>query len=136
MKRYLFPVILIILAIAGFFISSYLTILHYQDAFPPCTIAGCERVLTSSYATLYSIPIALGGTIYFLVLLVLLGLSLQGFRWAVILARVAVTVSLIASIYLVYLQAAVIGAFCQWCLTVEVINLLLFVGVWRESSRS
>ena len=66
-----------VLAFLGFLDAVYLTVLHYKNAIPPCTIAhGCETVLTSSYATIFGIPIALIGAGFYLTVLILLGIFL------------------------------------------------------------
>src|SRR3989344_2796051 len=71
-------VFLLLLSLAGFFDSAYLTILHYKNVIPPCAIAkGCETVLTSRFSVFFGIPIALIGSLFFLALifLLLLGFS-------------------------------------------------------------
>ncbi|KKQ40921.1 MAG: Vitamin K epoxide reductase, partial [Candidatus Levybacteria bacterium GW2011_GWB1_37_8] len=66
-------VFLLLLSLAGFFDSAYLTILHYKNVIPPCAIAkGCETVLTSRFSVFFGIPIALIGSLFFLALIFLL----------------------------------------------------------------
>lgn len=112
---------ILILSIAGFFDSSYLTILHYKHVVPPCTVThGCENVLTSRFATIMGIPIALSGVLFFLVLIVLLLLRFSNCFKLWLYGGVAV------SFILLYLQAFVLHAFCQYCLLVEAIVLTIF----------
>lgn len=115
---------LLLLSLAGFFDSSYLTILHYKNVIPPCTIAkGCETVLTSQFSTLFGIPIALIGSFFFLTLIILLLLCrLNYFK---LLALLGILVSVI----LFSIQAFVLHAFCQYCLLSEAIILAIFVLV-------
>jgi len=127
----------ILLGLLGFIDATYLTILHYKNAIPPCTIAhGCEIVLTSKYSMLGPIPIALLGVLFYLSVLGLLGLLLQGIKhisvgnwkldigyWIFLLTFC----SLIVSAILLALQAFVLHAFCQYCLISEGINGLLFL---------
>lgn len=115
-------IILLILSVAGFFDSSYLTILHYKNTIPPCTIAkGCETVLTSQYASFYGVPIALFGSLFFIALIFLLLLGFLRYFKLLTLAGVAV------SIFLFYTQAFVLHAFCQYCLLSEAIILAIFI---------
>ena len=115
-------IVLLILSLAGFFDSSYLTILHYKHVVPPCTIThGCETVLTSRFATILGIPIALSGVLFFLVLIVLLLLRFSNYFKLWLYGGVAV------SFVLLYLQAFVLHAFCQYCLLVEAIVLTMFI---------
>jgi|WetSurMetagenome_2_1015567.scaffolds.fasta_scaffold15891_2 uncharacterized membrane protein len=113
---------ILILSIIGFFDSSYLTIVHYEHIVPPCTVThGCETVLTSKFATFMGIPIALSGVLFFLVLIVLLllGASLYFKIW--LYGGVGV------SFVLLYLQAFVIHAYCQYCLLVEAVVLTTLI---------
>lgn len=129
--RYLSYAVLI-LAFLGFLDATYLTILHYQNVIPPCSLAhGCETVLTSRYATVAGIPIALVGAGFYVALLVLTALGLQTKRLLFTNLLMLLTgTGLLISAILVYLQAFVLHAFCQYCLTSEFINFLLFDCVW------
>ncbi len=115
-------IFLLILSIAGFFDASYLTILHYKNIIPPCTIAkGCETVLTSQFSTILGIPISLIGSVFFLILIILLLLGF--FRYFKILILLGVLIS----VNLFFIQAFILHAFCQYCLLSEVIILSIFV---------
>lgn len=125
-KNVLAEIILLLLSIGGFFDSAYLTILHYKNVIPPCTLAfGCETVLTSQFSAILGIPIALVGSLYFLVLIFLLLLNQKPgfFRYFKILTLAGVAVS----IFLFLIQAFVLKAFCQYCLLSEVIIFAIFI---------
>jgi uncharacterized membrane protein len=110
------------LALVGAGISAYLTVEHYAGATPVCATGGCETVLTSEYATLGSVPVALAGLVGY----VLLALSalVRGEPGAA--AGGAVTFAGLAfSAYLVYVQAALLDAFCVWCLASEGVMVAL-----------
>lgn len=126
MKLTKIKLILLLLSIAGFFNSSYLTILHYKNIIPPCTIAkGCETVLTSQFSTILGIPIALIGSLFFLTLVFLLLLNQKRFfRYFKILVLLGVLVS----VNLFFIQAFVLNAFCQYCLLTEAIILAIFIA--------
>src|SRR5438034_4759110 len=67
-----------ILSFLGFLDTVYLTITHYRNVIPPCSIAhGCEKVLTSQFSTFAGIPIQIPGIIFYVSLIVLLILFLQ-----------------------------------------------------------
>lgn len=68
------PYLLLLFGFLGFLDSLYLTIQHYQHAIPPCTVGGCETVLTSSFATLWGIPVALLGAVFYGVMIILTGI--------------------------------------------------------------
>lgn len=115
-------IILLMLSLAGFFDSFYLTIVHYKHIIPPCTISlGCEKVLTSQFATIFGIPLGVFGVLFFLALIFLLLLGFNKYFKLLILAGIAV------SIVLLYLQAFVLHAYCQYCLLVELIIFVQFI---------
>ena len=116
---------LLFLSIAGFFVSIYLTILHYKNIVPPCTIAkGCETVLTSQFSTILGIPIDLFGSLFFLTLIFLLLLNQKRFfRYF----KTLVLLGVLVSVNLFFIQAFILRAFCQYCLLVEAIILAIFI---------
>lgn len=118
-----------ILSFLGFLDTVYLTITHYRNVIPPCSIArGCEKVLTSQFSTVAGIPIQIPGIIFYVTLIISLLLFLQTKNklFFSFLAAV-VTSGLLVSIVLFALQAFVIHAFCQYCLASEAIIFLLFL---------
>src|SRR3989344_6187882 len=60
------PILLLMLALFGFADATYLTIEHYLNKVPPCSIGGCETVLISQYANILGMPVSLLGAIYYL----------------------------------------------------------------------
>ena len=127
----------LILSFLGFLIATYLTILHFKNIIPPCSIAhGCETVLTSQFATIIGIPIALIGSLYYIALIVVLALTLTFTQKKGLFKKATVLLTfsaLIVSAILVGIQAFILHAFCQWCLTCEAINLLLFILALLQS---
>jgi uncharacterized membrane protein len=94
-----------------------LTTKHYAGAAVPCTVLeGCEQVLTSSYAEVAGVPLAALGAIAYFVAFSLAILAAFGNRLMWTLFSVQVVFMTIFTIWLLYLQASVIGAFCQFCL--------------------
>ena len=126
-QEYILPLIAI-LAFLGFLDAVYLTILHYKNAFPPCTITkGCETVLTSEFATVFNIPIALLGSLFYTAVIAVCILcyhhSKRIFSNAIFfISGVGVT----ASILLLYIQVVILKNICQYCVLSEVINFSIF----------
>ena len=107
-----------VLALAGAAISGYLTYIHYADATIFCTTGGCETVQSSRYAEIASLPVAvLGLAGYVLIFLTTLG---RGEVARVTGVSLALT-GFFFSAYLVYVQLALIGAICQWCVASDVV---------------
>jgi uncharacterized membrane protein len=120
--------IAIVLSLIGVADSVYLTVHHYTAEPVPCSLTnGCEQVLTSGYAEIGGVPLAaFGAAAYFLAFSFAL-LSLFGNRltWKLFGAQV-VLMSLFSG-WLLYVQAALIGAYCQFCLLSALTTFSLFI---------
>lgn len=122
------PIVAALAAVAGLVDSIYLTIHHYTAEPVPCSIIdGCETVLTSAYATFAGIPIALFGAIAYLDALIFAVLWAVGKSFGRLLFGVQSSAMAAVSIWLIYVQAAKINAFCQFCLLSAATSILLFV---------
>ncbi len=117
---------LVVLAGLGVLVSGYLTWVHYSGKAALCTGAGgCEQVLTSRFAVVAGIPVALLGLGLYLTLL---GLSLwralarAGAPPLVPLALFGLALAgALYSGYLTYLELFVIRAICPWCVSSAVL---------------
>ncbi len=129
------PVALLILALIGFADATYLTVEHYQNKIPPCTIGGCETVLTSQYSSVLGVPVSLFGAVYYLIILILLFIHIDTKKE--IFLRVPLLLSilgLIASLGLMYLMIFVIKAFCPYCAVSALTSIIIFsfaIYAWR-----
>ncbi len=111
------PILAAIVALIGLADAIYLTIHHYTAEPVPCSIiTGCEQVLTSSYAEIAGIPLAIFGAIAYLTAFVLASLSAFGNRLTWLLFGIQVVIMSLFTVWLLYLQGVVIEAFCQFCL--------------------
>jgi len=121
-------IIFLIVSALGFLDATYLTIEHFRGSIPPCTIKGCEIVLTSEYAKIAGIPVALLGSLYYLTLLILSVAYLDSKKDSIIrLASYFTIAGLAASLYFVYLMFFVIEEICQYCLVSATTSTLLFI---------
>lgn len=128
----LFAISLIVIAAIGLVDASYLTLKHYTGGPLPCVItSGCEVVTTSSYSVVAGVPVALGGAVYYLVMLIMgiIVFETRSIRWIHRLAWCSIA-GLLASAYLLYLQAAVLQAYCIYCLASAGSSTLLFLVAW------
>jgi len=111
------PAFAAVVALIGLADSVYLTVHHFTAEPVPCSIIeGCETVLTSPYAEFAGIPVAAFGALAYFVAFSLALLATFGNRlmWTYFGAQVVVMAAV--SLWLIYLQGFVIGAFCQFCL--------------------
>ena len=120
-----------LMALVGLFDAAYLSLERLTGGTLVCPVGGgCETVQSSAYSTVLGVPVAFIGVIGYAVLLVaaLLAINFEriaGLPLAIVLLALA-SVALIAGVYFSYLQVAVIGAICFWC----VISALLDLGIW------
>ena len=111
------PLAAAVVAVAGLADAVYLTVHHLTAEPVPCNVfSGCETVLTSQYAEIAGIPLAAFGAIAYFTAFSLAVLAAFGDRRMWTLFGIQVVLMSIFTAWLLYLQAFVIGAFCQFCL--------------------
>lgn len=117
-----------LLAFLGFLDATYLTILHYKQTIPPCTVGSCEQVLTSQYATVLGIPTALFGSLFYLCVIILSLLIITNYKKMFInLFYLLAASGFGVSLFLLYIQAFVLKSFCQYCLISAVTSTGIFI---------
>ena len=123
--------IMLVLTVVGLLVAVYMTIYKWTNNNSMCLGSGdCSTVNASPYSEIYGIPVALVGVggyaaILFLLLmdsrndfvrqngtLFVFGLSLTGF---------------IFTVYLVYVEFAVLDAVCPFCLTSQIVMTIIFI---------
>jgi len=106
-----------LLSLVGLADSIYLTVEHLSGRSVLCTIvSGCSEVLSSPYATIGSVPLALVGAVAYFTVFSLATLATFGNMGAAKLLTVVTGLMFLVTLWLLYLQAFVIGSFCQFCL--------------------
>ena len=111
------------LAAVGIGVAGYLTYVHYAGLHPVCGVShGCETVQTSSYASLFGIPVALIGLITYVLILLSLRLSEQR---GLLSGYVLTLIGFGFSVYLTYREVFTIHAICSWCVSSAIIFTLL-----------
>jgi uncharacterized membrane protein len=129
-----------VLALMGLFIAFYLTA-HALGWTGPlrCGIGSCETVQSSEWATLGPIPVAAIGLVGYLALLVLAVVGIQpAWRGSGLVGGLLLlgsTLALAYSAFLTYLEAFVIRAWCQWCVTSAILVTIIFLASLPEARR-
>ena len=127
-----------LLSLVGLGDALYLTVEHMTGQTVRCTIvAGCSEVLSSSYAVVAGIPLAAVGAAAYFSVFSLAILAIFGYRVAGKLLVPLTGLMVLISLWLIYLQAFVIRAFCQFCLLSAAITIVLFVIAllaWKKGS--
>lgn len=117
------------LAIIGFFDSAYLSYEKITGSEVACSVlAGCNTVINSEFATLFNIPLAYLGLLYYIFLFILILLTIQNKKtyWLSLLALVTLS-GFFMSGYFVYLQFFEIYAICIYCMLSALTSILLFI---------
>lgn len=117
------------LSFLGFLDATYLTVKHFQNVAPPCTIlSGCETVTTSSYAEIFGVPVALLGAIYYLSVFLLTIVYFDTTKEKILRTAAYLTfVGLFATGWFLFAQAVLLDAWCLYCLGSAVTSTLLFL---------
>jgi uncharacterized membrane protein len=111
-----------VLALAGAAVAGYLVWVRETGATLVCATGGCGTVQSSQYAEVAGVPVALLGLAGYVVLLLTALAAGETAR----LGQAAVALgAVIFSAYLLYVQVAVIGEVCDWCLVSDAIVTLI-----------
>jgi protein-disulfide isomerase/rhodanese-related sulfurtransferase len=119
------------LALLGLFDALYLLWSYAMPGRPMvCIGGGCDAVRASAYSSMWGVPMPVFGVAGYAALAILIaGESLSSSRlaWFVRYAVAAATgAGFLFSMYLEYLQAFVIHAYCAWCITSGATMTVLF----------
>jgi len=129
-----------LLALVGFFVAIYL-FAHSIGLTGPlvCGVGDCATVQASRYAQIGPIPVSGIGLGGYAALFVLAMIGIQpagmGSAWVARLLAAGAAFGAVFSGYLTYLEAAVIHAWCQWCVVSAILMGLTFLASipeWRR----
>ncbi|HEY9875157.1 MAG TPA: vitamin K epoxide reductase family protein [Candidatus Obscuribacterales bacterium] len=137
------------IAVLGALLTAYLTVVKLTGNTAACPTNGCEQVLSSPYATIFGLPLALFGCLAYTSMAVFalaplavnqednkdLHSNLENWTWLLLLA--GATAMTVFSGYLMYLLAFKIKTVCLYCLVSAAFSLsllvLTFIGrVWED----
>lgn len=134
----------LVLVVIGLLISGYLSYTKLLDIPIVCVegeLLSCSAVETSQWSSLMGIPVAYLGIAGYLLIGALLLLEdrieFLAYNGHIILFTIGLF-GWMYSMWLVYVQAVIILAFCQWCLGHE-LNFTILFGVilyrlWKDMS--
>ena len=119
-------IIAAIVSLLGLADAIYLTIEHLAGRSVQCTVvAGCSEVLGSAYATLGGVPIASLGALAYFTAFSCATLSAFGYSGARALLTVVVALMFLTTLWLLFVQAFILRAFCAYCLLSAAVTLTL-----------
>src|SRR6266851_1749505 len=115
-----------LLSLIGLADAIYLTVQDLTGQSLRCTIvSGCSEVLSSSYAHIGPVPLAVLGAFAYFAVFSLSILAAFGYRFAGPLLITLVSLMFLMTLWLLYLQAFVIHHFCQYCLLSAAVTITL-----------
>jgi uncharacterized membrane protein len=128
------------LALAGIFISLYLTLYKIGVIGElSCSIGSCETVNSSKWARFFGFPVAAWGLLFYLDVFAIAFIgTLARFENEPLISAVLVfeaAIGVVFSAWLTYLELGVIHAICIWCVTSAVVVtaiLLVSIADYRE----
>ncbi len=123
-------VVAALLSLIGLADAIYLTVQDLTGQSLRCTIvSGCSEVLSSAYAHIGPVPLAVLGALAYFTVFSLAILTAFGYRLAIPLLRIVLAIMFLTTLWLLYLQAFVIRHFCQYCLLSAAVTITLTVLV-------
>lgn len=115
-----------LVSLVGLGDAIYLTVQHLAGHSVRCTITnGCSRVLSSSYAAISGIPTASLGALAYFAAFSLATLAMFGYAWARTGLALLVAPMLLATLWLLSVQAFILHAYCEFCLLSATMTLML-----------
>jgi uncharacterized membrane protein len=125
-------------AFLGMMDSSYVAFHASQGFLIPCGFAGgCDQVLSSPYARFLGISIAWFGLAFYLTIAAASLFAFYGYPEALRISFIPAAAAFLTTLYLFYLQAFVIRAFCDYCLLSASLVLLIFaLHLWARPWRA
>jgi uncharacterized membrane protein len=127
--------VITVMSVLGLFVAGYLSWSHFSGE--PVYCGGtnsCELVNSSRFAYLGPIPVAyIGLTGYILILALSLIPQKEDRQWPMLLIFGGALIGVMLQWYLFYIEAAVLRAFCYWCITSQaLITLIFFLAFPRQ----
>lgn len=119
------------LAIVGIFDTGYLTYAHYKTQILKCfgytAVNGCHVVTESIYSTILGVPVAVIGLCFYTFVLTVAILSLKNkYNFLLNLLLPITALAMLLSLRFIYLQVAVIGYICYYCMVSAALSIALF----------
>lgn len=107
------------LAVVGALIAGYLLYTRWSGGALICSTGGCETVQSSPYSEVFGVPVAAVGLAGYLSLL---AASIGRGELARTAGAALGLAAVVFAVYLLYVQVALIGAVCQWCVASDVVT--------------
>jgi uncharacterized membrane protein len=119
-----------VLSLIGLADSIYLTVTHLTGEDVTCVASsGCSEVLASAYSTVAGIPLGAFGALAYFAAFSLATLAIFRYGRARMFLTIVVACMLLTTLWLLYVQAFILHAFCDYCLLSAGLTLSLSIIV-------
>lgn len=112
-------------------VAIYMTIYKLTDNDVMCLgSGGCSSINASAYSEIYGIPVGLVGVIGYLAILALHLLENRNDfmrRNALVLLFSISLTGFLFTLYLIYVEVAIVRAVCPFCLTSQIVMSIIFI---------
>ncbi|MBP9710922.1 MAG: vitamin K epoxide reductase family protein [Candidatus Pacebacteria bacterium] len=128
------PFYLVSLTLIGIADTLYLAYNKFMNTTPSCLLKGCDAVLAHPLSNFLGVPLSYWGLVYYVYMFGLVALLVMDPRSKALRIGTLVYagVGLLCSAAFIYIQATIIGAFCQYCLLSAAVTLGLFsLALWH-----
>lgn len=131
---------IILFAFLGFADSTFLLAKRLSGGPIPCVLGftGCDEVSKSPFSVLFGVPLSAYGMAFYLAI-GLLGILYLDTRKVLVAQLLALGTALgfALSLYFLYVQKFLIGAFCVYCIASAIVSTILFclgIAIYKKLS--
>lgn len=115
-------------AVLGFIDAIWLTISYYRGHIGCSVVAGCQNVLDSNYSSIYNVPVALLGALFYAFIIINVAHHLvHKSKLSLLALKIVPAIGFLISLYLIYLQLYIIKAICIYCMLSAATSTLIFI---------
>jgi uncharacterized membrane protein len=124
-----FNITILILSIVGIFDTTHLTIKRYTQESINCSIfEGCDFVTTSVYSTIFGVPVAVLGIIFYVSIFTLSVLYLRSKNRKFLVSILGLSsVGFLMSVWFVYAQVFILESICSYCMLSAILSTTIFI---------
>ena len=123
--------VIVALSVLGLLVAIYMTIFKLTNNEKMCIgSGGCSIVNASGYSSVWGIPVAVFGVVGYLSILALLYLESKPGFFQTNGSMLQFTVTLagfLFTLWLVYVEVALIKAYCPFCITSQISMTIIFI---------
>lgn len=127
---------LLTISFLGIIVAGYLTITYSSNEPIACISGeGCLTAQLSAYSSFLGIQTPIYGLVYYVALGIMAALWSDDNRKTLQLPLAILTsIGLAVSIFLSFIEAFVLRAWCSWCVVSALLTVIAFIMFWKVSS--